>query len=258
MCQYQESLHSHQVSRRHFIHASGGMASLVLLGACVKPADESTSTPPLAQEGAVRPLSRVARDAMTPDDVIAMVMRGNERFRSGQKKQRDLLTEMRETADGQNPMAVLLSCIDSRAPAEIIFDLGLGDIFNCRIAGNVESPDMLGSLEFATKLAGAKLVMALGHSACGAVRGAIAGAELGHLTGLLAKFRPAIEATDYEGERSASNAEYVDAVARKNVALTVRRIRERSTIIAEQEKEDSLKVVGGFYNLATGEVELIG
>jgi len=165
--------------------------------------------------------------------------------------------ELQKTAHGQWPAAVILGCIDSRAPAEIIFDLRLGDIFNCRVAGSVECPDVLGSIEFATKLSGAKLVIVLGHSACGAVRGAIKDVELGHLTQLLAKIRPAIAAATCRGPRTADNPEFVDAVGRKSVELTMKRLREGSAIVAELERAGTIKVVGCFYDLNTGGVEFL-
>src|SRR5215468_1819510 len=152
-------------------------------------------------------------------------------------------------------MAVLLSCIDSRAPAETIMDLRIGDIFNSRIAGNVENPDILGSMEFACKLAGAKVVLVMGHTACGAIKGAIDNAELGNLTGLLDKIKPAVQATSYSGERSAKNYGFVDAVARKNVELTVNDIRKNSAVLAELEKSGAIKMAGAMYNLETAAVD---
>lgn len=200
-------------------------------------------------------LTQAQRDAMTPDAVIAMMERGNLRFRRGVQQPRESLAEMRSSAKGQYPAAALLSCIDSRAPAERIMDLGIGDIFNARIAGNIANDDILGSLEFACKLAGAKVVVVMGHTACGAIKGAIDNAELGNLTGLLAKIRPAVAATDYSGLRSAKNLEFVDKVARKNVELTVAEIRARSPVLAELESKGSLKIVGAMYRLDTGVVD---
>lgn len=249
-------------SRRAFIQTSAAAAAAGLLGACgvksssTKPA-ATGATASAARELTVLPLTQGVRDALTPDQILEKAKAGNLRFREGRKIQRDFLAEQRATAEGQHPAAVLLSCIDSRAPAEIIFNLGLGDVFNCRIAGNIENPDILGSMEFATKLAGAKLVLVLGHSACGAVKGAIADAELGNLTQLLAKIRPAIQATTYRGERSAANSEFVDAVARKNIDLTVAGIRQKSRVIAELEKAGAVKVAGAFYDLSTGAVEFM-
>jgi carbonic anhydrase len=159
------------------------------------------------------------------------------------------------SAKGQYPAAVLLSCIDSRAPAEVIMDLGIGDIFNCRVAGNVANEDILGSMEFACKLAGAKVVLVMGHTACGAIKGAIDNAQLGNLTGLLAKIRPAVQETAYTGERSSSNYSFVDAVARRNVELTLANIRKDSPVLAEMAANGTIKMTGAMYNLETAAVE---
>jgi carbonic anhydrase len=180
---------------------------------------------------------------------------GNARFRRGERKDRNYLREQQASAKGQYPAAVLLSCIDSRAPAEVIMDLGIGDVFNCRVAGNVASADILGSMEFACKLAGAKVVLVMGHTACGAIKGAIAHAQLGNLTGLLAKITPAVQATTYAGNRSASNYAFVDAVARKNVELTLAAIRKNSPVLAELDAAGTIEMTGAMYDLATGAVE---
>jgi carbonic anhydrase len=165
-------------------------------------------------------LTKAQREKMTPDDVIALMEKGNERFRLGKESPHDYLAQQKASAKGQFPAAVILSCIDSRAPAETIMDLGIGDCFNARVAGNIANDDILGSMEFACKVAGAKVVLVMGHSACGAIKGAIDNVQLGNLTGLLAKIRPAVEATQYEGDRSAKNYGFVNAVAHKNVELT--------------------------------------
>ncbi|NOJ40287.1 carbonic anhydrase family protein [Bradyrhizobium australiense] len=203
-------------------------------------------------------LTREQRDKFTPEQIIQAMKKGNERFRKGERKDRNYLREQRASAAGQYPAAALLSCIDSRAPAEVIMDLGIGDIFNSRVAGNIENPDILGSLEFACKLAGAKVVLVMGHTACGAIKGAIDNAELGNLTGLLARIKPAVEATTYSGERSAKNYAFVDAVARKNVELTVANIRKDSPVLAELESKGSIKIAGAMYHLETGAVEFSG
>lgn len=211
----------------------------------------------VVNEGVPGPLTRETRDAASPDEIIALAKAGNERFRTGRQRQRDPLIEQQRAAAHQSPAAIVLGCMDSRAPAEIVFDLGLGAIFNCRVAGSVESADVLGSMEYATKIAGAKLIVVKGHSSCGAVHGAIADANLGHLTQLLAKIRPAIAATEYLGARTADNPEFVDAVARKSVELTVSRIRGSSPVIAELERSGAIKIVGCFYDLSTGVVEFL-
>jgi len=243
-----------EFSRRCFFPTAVAGISFGMATSCRAVGVADPHQEPPAADDLVQPLTKAARDALTPDEIIARLNAGNERFRSGKKQHRDILEELQKTAGGQWPEAVVLGCIDSRAPAEIIFDQGLGDIFNCRVAGNVESADMLGSIEFATKLSGAKIVAVLGHSSCGAVKGAIAEAELGNLTQLLAKIRPAIEATTFAGKRTADNPEFVDAVARKNVELTMNRIREGSALIAEMERVGAVDIIGCFYDLSTGSI----
>ena len=203
-------------------------------------------------------LTKAQRDKLTPDEVIELMKQGNQRFRLGKESPHDYLAQQKASAKGQYPAAVILSCIDSRAPAETIMDLGIGDTFNARVAGNISNDDILGSMEFACKLAGAKVVLVMGHTACGAIKGAIDNAQLGNLTGLLGKIRPAVAATKYQGERSATNYGFVDAVARTNVELTMADIRRRSSVLADLEKSGAIKIVGAMYNLDTGAVEFFG
>jgi carbonic anhydrase len=197
------------------------------------------------------------RDKMTPDEVIQQMKAGNERFRSGKPQHRDLMSEVKATGTAQYPAAVVFSCIDSRAPAELIFDFGIGEIFSGRVAGNVADEDVLGSMEFACKVAGSKVVLIMGHTSCGAIKGAIDKVQLGNLTALLSKIRPAVESTHYAGERSAKNYAFVDAVARENVSLTIAKIRERSPVLRELESAGSIKIAGSMYNLETGAVEFL-
>jgi carbonic anhydrase len=192
---------------------------------------------------------------MTPEQVIAELKKGNERFRAGRPLPHDYVGQQGSSAAGQYPAAVVLGCVDSRTPAEILFDVGIGDTFNGRIAGNVVNDDLIGSLEFACALSGAKAIVVFGHTACGAVKGAIDDVELGHLTGLLARIKPAIAATTFEGEKSSRNPAYVDAVAKTNVAMTLDHIRRRSPILADLERKGSIRVAGAMYDLATGRVE---
>src|SRR5579864_2281203 len=200
-------------------------------------------------------LTKKERDSLTPDQIIEGMKRGNERFISGKAHQHDYLAQKRSSASGQFPAAVILSCIDSRAPAEIILDAGIGDTFNARIAGNIANDDLLGSLEFACAVAGAKVVLVMGHTSCGAIKGAIDGAELGNLTGLLNKIKPAVDATRYDGERSSKNAAFVDEVAGTNVRLTTAAIRQRSAVLAALEKDGKVRIVGSMYHLSGGRVE---
>ena len=182
-------------------------------------------------------LTKEERDRMSPAQVIEELKKGNERFRTRKMAPRDYIAEKRSSAAGQYPAAMILGCVDSRVPAEIIFDVGIGDTFNGRLAGNVVNDDLLGSMEFACALSGAKLVLVLGHSACGAIKGAIDDAVLGNLTGLLARIKPAIPETKFEGEKSSKNPAYVDAVARTNVTLALENIRRRSPGVGGSGKE---------------------
>ncbi len=223
--------------------------SLAALGAT---GGASWLLPSLAQAAA---LTKAQRDAMTPDQVIALAKQGNERFRTGKMEDHDYLAQKRASASGQYPVAVILSCIDSRAPAEIILDTGIGEAFNARVAGNIANDDLLGSMEFACAVAGAKVVLVMGHTACGAIKGAIDGAKLGNLTGLLEKIKPSVDATQFSGERSSKNDAFVDAVAATNVRRTIEEIRRRSDVLAGLEKDGKIKIVGSMYHLVGGMVE---
>ena len=200
-------------------------------------------------------LTKAQRDKLSPDEIIDLMKEGNQRFRLGKESPHDYLAQQKASAKGQYPAAVILSCIDSRAPAETIMDLGIGDTFNARVAGNVANDDIVGSMEFACKVAGAKVILVMGHTACGAIKGAIDNVQLGNLTGLLARIRPAVAATEYQGERSAKNYGFVDAVARKNTELTMADIRRRSSVLADLERSGAIKLAGAMYNLETGLVE---
>jgi carbonic anhydrase len=202
-------------------------------------------------------LTKQQRDNLTPDQIIALLNQGNERFRTGKMQAHNYLAQKRATAGGQYPAAAILSCIDSRAPAEIILDAGIGDTFNARIAGNIANDDLIGSLEFACAAAGAKVIVVMGHTACGAVKGAIDNVELGRLTALLDKIKPAIAATTFSGERTSKNPDFVDAVAATNVRRAVAEIRGRSTVLAGLEKEGKIKIVPSMYHLVGGRVEFL-
>ena len=203
-------------------------------------------------------LTKEQRDSMTASQVIDELKKGNERFRTGKTIARNYLAEKQASASGQYPAAVVLGCLDSRVPAEIIFDTGIGDVFIGRVAGNVVNDDMLGSMEFACGVSGAKAVLVLGHTACGAVKGAIDDVVLGNLTGLLARIKPAIPATKFDGEKSSKNATYVDAVARTNVLLGLEEIRRRSPMLQDLEKKGTIKITGAMYDLSTGMVDFVG
>jgi carbonic anhydrase len=199
------------------------------------------------------------RDSLSPAEALHILEQGNERFRANLRANRDLLQQVNETHNGQWPFAAVLSCIDSRTSAELIFDQGLGDIFSVRIAGNLVNEDILGSLEFACRIAGAKVIVVLGHSRCGAIQGACDGVELGHLTGLLAKIRPAVDAVALPSDlasRTSTDAEFVDAVAHENVRRGVAVILRESSVLREMQEAGAIDVVGGMYCVSTGLVEI--
>jgi carbonic anhydrase len=202
-------------------------------------------------------LTESQRNALTPDQIIGMMKAGNERFRSGKMKEHDYLAQKRASATGQYPAAIVLSCIDSRAPAEIILDMGIGDTFNARIAGNIVNADILGSMEFACAVAGAKVILVMGHTACGAIKGAIDNVQLGNLTGLLQKVQPAIQSTEYSGQRTSKNEEFVDAVARSNVQQALSVIRKESQILSDLESKGQIKLAGSMYDIRTGKVAFL-
>lgn len=204
-----------------------------------------------------RILTAAEQAALTPDDVIVVFQQGNERFVSGTITSRDHSAMVREAALGQHPKAIVLSCIDSRVPVEDVFDRGIGDVFVARVAGNFENTDILGSMEYATKVSGSKVILVLGHTECGAIKSAIDGVELGNITALLARIKPAIDSTEFDGEHSSSNDAYVREVTEQNVRLTVANIRERSPIIAEMEKAGEVKIVGAIYDMHTGAVQVL-
>ncbi|WP_109124994.1 carbonic anhydrase family protein [Dyella sp. C11] len=238
--------HAPDAARRSLLKSSLGVAAFAAVGGL------SWVSPSEARDVA---LTKEQRDALTPDRIIALLKEGNDRFRSGKMQAHDYLGQKRTSAGGQYPAAVILSCIDSRAPAEIVFDTGIGDLFNARVAGNIANDDLLGSMEFACALAGAKVVLVMGHTACGAIKGAIDNAKLGNLTGLLDKIKPAVDATQFNGDRSSKNDAYVDAVAATNVRHTIDEIRRRSDVLAGLEKDGKIKIVGSMYHLVGGAVE---
>jgi carbonic anhydrase len=204
-------------------------------------------------------LTQAEQEALTPDEVITALMEGNARFVAGELTDPDIDERIATSATGQYPKAVILSCLDSRVPVVLVFDQGIGDVFVGRVAGNIEDVNQLGSMEFATKLSGAKLVMVLGHSGCGAIKGAVDGAELGNLTALLKEIRPAADGVDgfSPEKRNSANAEFVAKVVEENVRQTVADIRKKSPVLAAMEREGEVKVVGAIYDLETGKVSLL-
>ena len=204
----------------------------------------------------MRTLTKESRDKITPMEAIEILRKGNERFVNNLKMNRNLLQQVNETSDGQHPFAVILSCIDSRTSAELIFDQGLGDVFSVRIAGNIQNPDILGSMEFSCKVAGAKVVVVLGHTKCGAVKGACDHVKMGNLTTLLEKLKPAVDGeTSVTSDRNASNAEFVEKVASLKVRITKRQILKNSPILKEMIEKGEIALAGGMYDVETGIVD---
>lgn len=200
-------------------------------------------------------ITKEEQEKLTPQQALQLLKEGNARFLANEFISRDHFEHIASTANGQHPFAAVLGCIDSRVPAEIVFDLGVGDIFSIRIAGNFVNTDILGSMEFACKVAGSKVILVLGHTSCGAVKGACDNVSLGNLTGMLANIKPSIEAiTDVEGERNSSNPEYVQKVADKNVELSVQGILEGSEVLREMSDNGEIMVVGAMYDVSTGKV----
>ena len=237
----------------------------ILLTSCAKeqPAAGNASENGAETIGDVKPLvnrvlTQEEQAQLTPEQVLTMLKEGNQRFVAGTLTARDHSKLVREAALGQYPKAVILSCLDSRIPVEDVFDRGIGDIFVARVAGNFENTDILGSMEFACKVSGSKLVFVLGHESCGAIRGAIDGVELGNITAMLANIKPAVEHfKDYEGEQTGQNPEFVKMVTKQNVVATIDRIRTNSPILKEMELQGDIKIVGGIYNMDTGTVTML-
>jgi len=206
----------------------------------------------------MRTLNKELQASITPLQAIEILKQGNQRFVNNLREHRDLLQQVNETRDGQWPFAAILSCVDSRTSAELIFDQGLGDIFSIRIAGNIVNTDILGSMEFACKVVGSKLIVVLGHSKCGAVKGACDHVEMGNLTELLAKLQPAVyeeKTVSNPAERTAANAQFVENVAAINVRRSVKSIVSRSFILEQMVEKGDIAIIGGMHNLETGAVE---
>ena len=203
----------------------------------------------------MKTLTKEIQSAITPSMALNLLNEGNKRFLNNLKINRNLLQQANETSDGQNPFAIILSCIDSRTSAELIFDQGLGDIFSVRIAGNIINEDILGSMEFACKVAGSKIIVVLGHTKCGAVKGACDHIEMGNLTALLNKIRPAVDDETLTKEnRNSNNSVFVENVATINVKRTVKSIMQRSPILKEMIESGQIGIVGGTHDISTGEV----
>ena len=228
-------------------------------GAKKETSQNETST---TKEEVKQPVSHVMtkeeQAKLTPDEVFQQFVDGNKRFQSGTTTTRDHSEQARKSAPGQFPKAVVLSCLDSRVPVEDVFDQGLGDVFVGRVAGNFVNEDLLGSMEFACKVAGAKLVLVMGHQHCGAVKGAIDDVKLGNITAMLAKIKPAVKMSeDFVGDKKSNNDLYVKHVSENNVKYAIQQIREKSPILKEMEDKGEIKIVGAFYRLTDGTLEFI-
>jgi carbonic anhydrase len=231
------------------VNRLGLFAAIALLAAGCQ------SMQPAGTSPAQFPLTKDAQAAMTPQQALAGLRAGNARFVAGQPLARNNSSDVKATASGQYPFAVVLSCLDSRQPIEIVLDQGIGDIFSARVAGNVLNDDILGSMEFACKVSGAKLIAVIGHSNCGAIKGAVDNVELGNLTGLLARIKPALDQVPDDGSpRTSKNAAFVDKVSEANVRLVMQQIRERSPILRDMLDRGQIALVGGMYDLTTGQV----
>jgi carbonic anhydrase len=198
--------------------------------------------------------NKTEQDKITPQAALKLLQEGNQRFLAEQPNNKPYQPQIDGTSAGQYPYACVLGCIDSRVPAEMVFDTGIGDIFNVRIAGNFSNTDILGSMEFACKVAGAKVILVLGHTQCGAVKGACDHVELGNLTAMLQNLEDVVSSTAYTGDRSSANLEFVDLVAKNNVHATIEKIKTESPILAEMEANGELLILGGMYDVTTGSV----
>ena len=200
------------------------------------------------------PESRLYTDAFTPSDALQLLKEGNFRFINNMRQHRDLLTEVHHTKDDQRPFAAVLSCMDSRTSGELVFDQGLGDIFSIRIAGNVVTSNVLGSLEYACAAAGSVLIVVMGHTNCGAIKGACDGVEMGHLTNLLARIRPAVEVERTEAVRDSSNPDFVHKVSLINIRHSVEQVIARSSILADLVSQGKVGIIPALYDVSTGQV----
>jgi carbonic anhydrase len=203
-------------------------------------------------------INKTTQDSLTPDAVLQDLLKGNDRFTENNPNSVDTNALISQTVSGQFPKAVLLSCIDSRVPVEMVFDQTIGDIFVARVAGNFENTDILGSMEYSCKVAGSKLVFVLGHESCGAVKAACDHVELGNITAMLDNIQPAVKIseTTISGDHNSSNTDFVNETIKNNVLLTIDRIREKSPVLKEMEDNGEIKIVGGVYHLSNGKVSL--
>jgi carbonic anhydrase len=219
--------------------------------------EKEKPTPAPRREDPLQPTAEIQK-ALDPEEVLEILMAGNEKYVEGVLRNVDIGARRDRAVEGQFPKAYILSCVDSRVPVEKVFNLSIGDIFVGRVAGNIETTEQLGSMEFASAVSGVKIIMVLGHDACGAVKGACDKVKLGNLTALLNQIQPAIDQVEgHAGDRSSNNAKFVDDVIKQNVLTTVSDIRKRSPVLLKLKKDRKIKIVGGVYSLATGKVTLL-
>lgn len=215
--------------------------------------DVAVETKPLIEDI----ITAEEQEKLSPDAVIKNLKEGNKRFVRNDLTARDHTEQIRKATEGQFPKAVILSCLDSRVPVEDVFDKGIGDIFVARVAGNFVNEDILGSMEFGCKVSGSKVILVLGHEHCGAVKAAISDVKLGNITAMLSKIRPVVESTEYGGDKTAQNAEYVHLICVNNVKNTINQIRRHSPILKAMEESEEIKIIGGVYDMDTGKVEFL-
>ncbi len=239
--------------KRTVLTLSMTLAALVALAACGPDSGRQSSSSPAT--GLVEEvLSEAQQAALTPDEVIRLLKDGNDRFMANDLTERNHSKQVRNSTYAQYPKAIVLSCVDSRVPVEDVFDRGIGDIFVARVAGNFVNTDILGSMEFACKVSGSKLILVLGHEHCGAVKAAVDDVKLGNITPMLQNIRPAVESITYDGDRSSKNAEFVHMACTSNVRRTIEQIRENSPILKEMEEKGEIKIVGAVYDMDDGKV----
>ena len=240
------------MSKRRMISAA--VIAMLALAGC----HHGEGTSPVALHRNSRTFDQAGQTKITPDEALKDLKDGNKRFVKGDSEVRDFPAQVHATAAGQYPFAVVLACMDSRTSPEIVFDQGIGDLFVCRIAGNFATTDILGSMEYATKVAGAKLIVVMGHSSCGAIKGACDNVQLGNLTSVIQALEPAVgDVKDFNGERSSHDKKFVDLVAQANVRRTIAKIRADSPVLRDLEQSGQIKIVGAMNDIATGEVRFI-
>jgi len=249
---------------RNSLNLIAVILAIVTLASCTdgnQQVDQKTISQPAPQEqlvGAVEDvLTKAEQDALTPDMVIQSLKEGNERFMRNDLTARNHSSQVRKSVKAQYPKAIVLSCVDSRVPVEDVFDRGIGDIFVARVAGNFVNEDILGSMEFACKVAGSKLVLVMGHEHCGAVKAAVDDVKLGNITPMLTKIRPAVDMVEYEGDRTSKNQEFVHKVSESNVRNTIEKIRSDSPILKEMEEKGEIKIMGALYDMDNGKVNIL-